>query len=326
MSAAGPLRWGLLSTARINDAILAGAAATPAARVTAVASRDRNRAESYAHAHDLERAHGSYEALLADPDVDAVYVSLPNGLHVPWAVRGLEAGKHVLCEKPLSADPAEVATAFDAAVRAGRILMEGFMYRHHPQTARMVELVRDGAVGVVSVIRASFGFRLDDPTDVRLSPELAGGALMDVGCYCVSAARLLTAAEPVQAYAVARLSDRGVDVRLSGTLRFEDGVVAQIDCFFDQAIRRSLEVFGTEGTLTAHDPWGGGRLELRRHGATEDIPAPVVDAYALELENVAAAARGDARPLLGRDDAVGQARTIAALYRSAASGQAVDVT
>src|SRR5436190_11712739 len=171
------MRLGILPTARINRAVLTGARLSERVEVVAVASRDSARAEAYAHEHDIERAHGSYEALLEDPGVDAVYISLPNSLHVPWSIRALEAGKHVLCEKPLDRRPEEVERAFDAAGRAGRILTEAFMYRHHPQTKRLAELVASGAIGALRLVRSSFSFTVADEANVRLSAELDGGSL-----------------------------------------------------------------------------------------------------------------------------------------------------
>src|SRR5262245_43995156 len=181
------MRLGILSTARINRLVIPGARAADGVELVAVASRDRARAEEYAREWQIPRFHGSYEALLEDPGVDAVYISLPNGLHVEWSIRALEAGKNVLCEKPLDRRPAEVERAFDAADRSGRILMEAFMYRHHPQTRRLVELVQEGAIGELQLIRSAFSFTITNPdTNVRTQPALDGGSLMDVGCYCVS--------------------------------------------------------------------------------------------------------------------------------------------
>ena len=177
------LRWGLLSTANINVEIIAGAAETDAAEIVAVASRDAERARRYAEERGIPTAHGSYEALLADDSVDAVYVSLPNGLHHEWTMKALAAGKHVLCEKPYSRRPAEVEEAFAAAAAAGLVLMEAFMYRHHPQTREIERIVKDGEIGRVVFVAATFTFPLTDLTNVRALPELDGGALMDVGCY-----------------------------------------------------------------------------------------------------------------------------------------------
>ncbi len=176
------MRWGLLSTAAINAAILGGARETDAAEIVAVASRDLARAEGYAREHGIERAHGSYEALLEDPDVEAIYVPLPNSMHVPWSVRALEAGKHVLCEKPLTRRVAEAEQAFAAAERSGRLLAEAFMWRHHPQTRRLRELLDEGVIGRLRLIRAVFSFPLREAENIRLDAELDGGGLMDVGC------------------------------------------------------------------------------------------------------------------------------------------------
>jgi len=313
------VRWGILSTANINRLVLAGAAASDDVDVVAVASRDAERAQAYAAEHGIERSYGGYDALLADPDVEAVYIPLPNGLHVEWSIRALEAGKHVLCEKPLSRRAADVERAFDAAARADRLLMEAFMWRHHPQTRRLQELVAGGAIGALRHIRATFSFPLHDPGDVRLSAELDGGGLMDVGCYCVSGARLL-AGEPERAFAEQVLGGDGVDVRLAATLRFPGDVLAQFDCGLDLPGRDELEVIGEDGTLFLDDPWHcrATGIELRRaDGARELIEVPAADPYQLELENLGDAIRGRAQPLLGRADALGQARTIEALYRAA---------
>jgi predicted dehydrogenase len=312
------LRLGLLSTANINRLVIAGARASDDVEVVAVASRNEARAEAYAREHGIPRAHGSYEELLADDGVDAVYVSLPNSLHVDWSLQALEAGKHVLCEKPLARRPEEVERAFDAAERAGRVLAEAFMYRHHPQTKRVAELVRDGAVGEPRAIRAVFSFPLADVENIRMKPELEGGALMDVGCYCVSGARLL-AGEPERVYGEQRLGGGGVDTTFAGVLRFPGDVVGVFHCSMDLPSRQELEVLGTEGTLLVQAPWRvdfGGDVLLNG----ERVDVPEADSYRLELEDLAAAARGEREPLLGREDALGQARALDRLYSSAESG------
>ena len=320
------LALGILSTAKINLAVLTGARLSDRVDVVAVASRDAARAEAYAAEHGIERAHGSYEALLEDPGVEAVYISLPNSLHVPWSVRALEAGKHVLCEKPLDRSPAEVERAFDAADRAGRILMEAFMYRHHPQTKRLAELVGDGAIGELRLVRSSFSFLLSDETNVRLRPELDGGALMDVGCYCLSGTRLL-AGEPEAVSAQQVVGPTGVDVRFAATMSFPGGALAHFDSAFDLADRGGLEAVGSEGTIVVRDPWliREAALELQRGDDVERIEVAQANRYQLELENLADAIRGEAEPLLGREDALGQARAIDALYRAAETGQVVRI-
>jgi xylose dehydrogenase (NAD/NADP) len=321
------LRWGLLSTAKINGAILHAARETDEAEVVAVASRDGERAQAYAKEWGIPRAHGSYEALLADPDVDAVYVSLPNALHVEWTIRALEAGKHVLCEKPMDRRPEEVERAFEVAERTGRVLTEGFMWRHHPQAQRLSELLGEGAIGAVRTIRASFGFTMTREGDVRGIAALDGGSLMDVGCYCVSGARLVAGGDPTAVRAEQVLSPGGVDVRMVGVLRFPGDVLAHFDCGLDVAPNHHLEVVGETGTLFIADPWHCREpgIELRSGGETRRIDVASVNPYRCQLEDMAAAVRGERAPRLGRDDAVGQARTIAALYRAAAAGEPVAV-
>ncbi|MET0687072.1 MAG: Gfo/Idh/MocA family oxidoreductase [Solirubrobacteraceae bacterium] len=317
------LRLGLLSTAAINRSLLGGARVAEGVEVVAVASRDRERAEAYAAEHGLGRAHGSYEALLEDPEVDAIYVPLPNSMHVPWSIRALEAGKHVLAEKPLTRRPEEAGAAFDAADRAGRVLAEAFMWRHHAQARKLQELVAAEAVGPLRMIRSAFSFDIfakpDRAGDVRLQAGLDGGALMDVGCYCVSAMRLL-AGEPEAVAAHQVLGGDGVDVRLSATLRFAGDVLGVLDCGFDMVPTAFLEVVGTKGSLFLGDPWHSRstRIEIRRPGGKEVVEVPPGDPYAAELADFAAAVRGERPHPFGRADAVGQARAIAALYDAAA--------
>jgi predicted dehydrogenase len=307
------VRWGVLSTARINRKVLAGARAADGVEVIAVGSRDRERGEAFAAEHGIDRVHGSYEDLLADPEVEAVYIPLPNAMHVPWSVQALGAGKHVLVEKPLSRSGAEAEAAFDAAAKADRLLVEGFMWRYHPQTEALVRLA--GEIGPLRVVRAAFGFPLgDDPGNVRLQSELDGGALMDVGCYCVSALRLLCG-EPERARGEQILAGDGVDGRFAGTLRFPGGVLGTFDCGFDVPPRGVIEMVGEGGTVVSEDPWHGTEPRLLRDGEPVDVEQ--ADPYRLELEDVSRAVRGGPPPRLGREDAVAQARVIEALYASA---------
>jgi xylose dehydrogenase (NAD/NADP) len=318
--------WGFLSTANINRKVLAGARESGAVDVVAVASRDQARADAYAREHRIERAHGSYEALLEDPEVEAVYISLPNSLHVDWSIRALQAGKHVLCEKPLTRREREAEEAFDAADDAGRILMEAFMYRHNPQTRRLTELVGEGAIGRLQLVRAAFSFPVQGEGNVRLNAALDGGSLMDVGCYCISGARLL-AGEPERVYGEQVVEDAGVDVLFCGTMRFEGGVVAQFDSGLFLPHRDELEAIGDEGSLFLDDPWHctSPGILLRREDGEEAIPVEAADSYRLEIENMSAAIRGEAEPLLGRKDALGQAGALEALYRSAGEGVPVSL-
>ncbi len=318
--ATSTLRWGLMSTARINDRVLAAAALSDRAEIVAVGGRDGAVTQAYARQHGIERAHASYEALVSDPEVDAVYISLPNGLHIEWSIRALEAGKHVLCEKPLSPHPEDVEAAFEVAEREGLVLSEAFMWRHHPQTHELLRLVREGAAGPIRVVRAQFSFVLSGTADIRLDPELEGGALMDVGCYCVSAIRAI-AGEPLSLAGEEVLGPSGVDLVFAGTARCPDDVLAHFDCGFAMPYRAGIEVAGEDGVIVVRDPWHATEpgIEVHREDGVERIDMPHADSYQLELENVADAISGAAPLLLGRDDALGQARAIEALYRSAGS-------
>ena len=323
------VKWGIVSTANINRLFLAGACQSDSVEILAVASRDQAKADEYAKSNDIERAYGSYDALLNDPDVEAVYISLPNSLHVESTINALEAGKHVLCEKPLSRHPAEVERAFDIAEHNDRLLMEAFMWRHNPQTHRLTELIQQRAVGRIRIIRAAFGFVAPDPQDVRLDPKLDGGALMDVGCYCVSGARLI-AGEPERVASEQALGGQGdgVDVAFAGVMRFKDDVTAHFDAGLALASQDLLEVVGDEGTLRLNDPWHcrqAGIDVIRFDDSIERIEVEPTNSYRLEAENMSAAIRGEAQLLLGREDAVGQAKAIEALYKAADTGQTVSL-
>jgi predicted dehydrogenase len=314
------VRWGILGPGDIAHRLLADSGRAANFSVVAAGSRNLDRAQTFAAKHGIAQAYGSYEALLADPEVDAVYIGVPNSLHHPMTMLALEAGKHVLCEKPYSRHPEQVAEAFDAADAAGLHLMEAFMWRHAPQTRRFMELLPE--VGDLQSIRSTFAFAMAKTADVRLEPGLDGGSLMDVGCYAVSGSRMVAGTEPVAVFGEQTIGPSGVDVRFSGMLRFESGVVSEIVAGFTSN-QRSLEAVGSKGTLLSRDPWQGELGGLELNGAAE----PVVpdDAYRLEMESLSAAILGRAKPLLDRADALAQARTIEALYRSAASGQAVSL-
>ena len=321
------IAWGILSTARIAGRLVEGARAAGDAEVVAVGSRNERSAQAFADAHGIPRAHGSYEALLADPDVEAVYIPLPNSMHVEWTMRALEAGKHVLCEKPMDRRPEQVTRAFDLAQARGLVLSEAFMWRHHPQTARLRSLLDDGAVGDVRLVRACFSFVLAGDVDVRLDPALDGGALMDVGCYAVSGVRFVAGGEPLSVAAETVTGPSGVDVRLGGLLRFDGDVVGMIDCGLDLPSRGELEIAGSEGRIVLTDPWHciDPRIVVERGFEREVVDIAPADSYGLELDDMAAAIRGERAPLLGRANALGQSRTIDALYRAAAEGHAVPV-
>jgi xylose dehydrogenase (NAD/NADP) len=321
-----PVRWGIISTAHINRLVIPPAQASPKVDLVGVASRDQDRADAYAAEWGIPRAYGSYDALLADADIEAVYISLPNTTHVEWSIRAVEAGKHVLCEKPMDSNPEKVAEAFDAAERAGKLLMEAFMYRHNPQTRRLQELLSDGAIGELRLVRSCFSYGLYDADNIRLRPDADGGALMDVGCYCISGSRLV-AGEPELVYGQQWRGPSGTDWVFVASLRFPGDVLGQFDCGTAMPNRDELEAIGSEGSLFLDDPWHCHRpvIELRRDDGVERIELEPADSYGLELENLSDAVRGEGEPLLGRGDAVAQARVIAGLRRSAETGAQVEL-
>jgi D-xylose 1-dehydrogenase (NADP+, D-xylono-1,5-lactone-forming) len=321
-----PVRWGILSTAHINRLVIPPAQESSKIDLVAVASRNQEAADQYARTWQVPRAHGRYEALLEDAAVEAIYISVPNSLHVEWTIKALEAGKHVLCEKPFDQRPERVEETFDVAEREGRLVMEAFMYRHNPQTAKLIELVEGGAIGSLQTIRAAFSYSLYDAENVRLRADVEGGALMDVGCYCVNSSRLL-GGEPERVYGEQVVGPTGVDVRFHGMMRFPSGGVSQWDCGMVMPERDELEAIGDEGSLFLDDPFHClvPGIDLRRDGESERIEIELADSYGLELENLSDAIRGEGKPLLGREDAVAQARTIEALHRSAESGTPIQL-
>jgi predicted dehydrogenase len=321
------LRWGLLSTARINRALIPPLKASARNRVMAVASREPAKAESYAAEWGIPRVFGSYEALLADPEIDVIYNPLPNHLHAGWTIRAVAAGKHVLCEKPLALSVQEVDAVAAAAARAGRVVMEAFMYRHHPQTWQVKELVAGGAIGDLQLIRGAFSFTLTRPNDVRLRPEWGGGALWDVGCYPVSYARLL-AGEPAEVFGRQRPGPSGIDEVFVGQLEFPNGAQAQFDCGFRAPFRAQLEVVGSAGVIEVPVPYKPGlseSLRLRRDDHTETLAVAGQDLYSGEVENMADAILDGAAPRVSLADSRANVAALTALYQSAREGRPVRV-
>lgn len=321
------LRWGLLGTARINRMVIPPLRASAGNRLLAVASRDPAKAAAYAREWGIERAHGSYEALLADPGIDAVYVPLPNHLHAEWTIRAARAGKHVLCEKPLALSVAEVDAVEAAARESGVVVAEGFMYRHHPQTLKVKELVEGGAVGSVRLVRGTFSFVLDRPNDVRWRPEWGGGCLWDVGCYPLGFARFVLGAEPVEVAGAQVVGPGGVDETFVGQLVFPGGVLVQVDAGFRSGPRTAFEIAGTEGTILVRQPWRpeGLPILLTRGGETAEIAAGGEDRYLLEIEDLAACARTGRAPRVTLAESRGNVAAIVALLRSAREGRVVRV-
>ena len=240
---------GILGTAKIARAFAAGVGPSKAVTVTAVASRDPVKAGRFASEYDILTAYGSYEQLLDDPAIDAVYIPLPNGLHAEWCIRAAAAGKHVLCEKPLAATAADVKAMFAAAQRHSVQLVEAFPYRSQPHAGKLKGLIDAGAIGRVVSIQAAFGFTLTDPANIRFDPSLAGGALMDAGTYPVSLVRWLAGERPNRVYATAQWHATGVDQTLIASLEHRSGLMAQISCSFTTGVHRQALIAGTDGVI-----------------------------------------------------------------------------
>jgi predicted dehydrogenase len=326
-----PLTVGVLGTAAIaRDAVIPAIAASDHA-VGAIASRDGDRAAAFAAAHSIPRSYGSYEALLDDDELDAVYVPLPNGLHAEWTTRAADAGLHVLCEKPLAVDAAEAREVVDHCEDRGVTLMEGFMYRYHPRTERVLELV-ERELDDVRTVSSTFRFPLyDRPDDVRLDPDLGGGSLMDVGCYPVSLARAVLGT-PDRAYAHANdTRNAGVDTEFAGVLEYADGRSAQVASGFDTQLVQRYRIDATNGWIAVERAFAAPddepveltyEIDDRRGVETFD---PVYQ-YRLQVEHFADCIDDDTAPLTGGAEAISNMRVIDALAESAAGGGAVDVS
>ena len=301
-------------------------------QVVAIASRQREKADACAARHGIPRAHGSYEALLADPDVEAVYVPLPNHLHAEWTLRALDAGKHVLCDKPAALTFADASRMAEAARRAERRLMEGFMYRHHPQHARVAEIVGSGDIGEPVHFRGTFTFPADarHRDTYRFRPDEGGGALFDVGVYPLNAARLHFGAEPIAVVAGAAIdAASGVDRHLVGVLEFDNGRTATVEGGFDQTFTIRYEIAGAGGVVTTERAFQPGdapvTLTIRKGDDVRTETVAGTNHYAREIEHFGACVRDPARPLWPGEDGAAQARVAEALRRSIAERRRVEV-
>lgn len=321
------LRWGIISTARIAiRRVIPALLRSQTGTAVAIASRDLARAREVAAKFQIPQTYGSYEALLADRDIDAVYNPLPNSLHPEWTIRAAQAGKHVLCEKPLAVDAAQAQTMVEACRKAGVLLQEAFMYRYHPQIDQLRQLVTSGAVGAPWLVRSAFTFSVRSEDDIRLNAALGGGGLLDVGCYCVSISRLLLG-EPRAVTASAAL-EQGVDVRLAALLTFAAGT-ALFDCGLRLPYRQFCEVVGAGGTITLPRPFqpedDPALLLVRRGEHEERVEIPGTNQYTLMLDHMGSCILQGRRPHFSAEDAVANVRVLDALRLAATSGTTVFV-
>jgi predicted dehydrogenase len=339
------LRIGILGCANIARQFARDVAPSDAVRIVAVASRNAAAAQAFAAAHGIGRHHASYEALLADVDVDAIYIPLPNSLHAQWAIQALRSGKHVLCEKPLALTLAQAQAMFDAAKAHGVMLLEAYPYWFQPQTGAMLELLQSGAIGAVRSVQASFGFTLANPlNNIRLNPALGGGALLDAGSYPLSLIRLAMGTAPRRVQADASWGESGVDIAMTATLHYADGRRAQMACAMDSANHRRATIVGTLGTIeteylnhtstqTSGHPHGylPSQLRVRRGIANsvgfEEVTCGVGSGFRFAAEAFArVVAESDFAAIERAAQAsLDIAATLEALAASARLGRAVDV-
>jgi D-xylose 1-dehydrogenase (NADP+, D-xylono-1,5-lactone-forming) len=320
------LNWGLLSTARINRALIPPLRESKRNQLAAVASRTRESADNYARDWKIPQAYGSYEELLADPEIDVIYNSLPNHLHAEWTIKAMQAGKHVLCEKPLALRVEDVDAIQAAAQRHGRVVQEAFMYRHHPQTLRVLELVRSGALGTLKLIRGSFSYILSRESDVRNQPDLGGGSIWDVGCYPISFARTLVGEEPLEVFGWQVIGPTGIDETFVGQMKFANNIHMQFDCSFVTHFNNYMEIVGDQGILDIPQPAKPRTEEniyLTRDDQTETIEFKSDMLYLYEVEDMADAILLGRAPLISLEDSRGNIKTILAFIESARMGQPV---
>jgi D-xylose 1-dehydrogenase (NADP+, D-xylono-1,5-lactone-forming) len=335
------LRWGILGTGNIARQFSAGVNACQRGRLMAVGSRSEDSARQFAGAYGIPVVHGSYDATLADPAIDAVYVSLPNSMHHQWTIKALRAGKHVLCEKPLAASAAEAREMFDEARRAGRVLVEGFMFRAHPLTHAFMKAIADGAIGQVRLIRTSFCYRTTRIAgNIRFDSTLAGGALMDIGCYCINFSRMVAGAEPEIMQAAAQLHPSGVDEVTVGFMQFGGGLLASFTCGMSVQADNAAHICGTEGYIEVPVPWKPPVRQAawtvarstppRMDQPASKAPAPPpremfhvdagADLYALEADHFAATILDGDRPLMTEQDSLGNMRVLDEMRRQVGVG------
>jgi len=314
------LSWGLLSTAKINRALIKPLVASRRTRLLAVASRSQTSADAYAREWNIPRAHGSYEALLVDPEIDVIYNSLPNNLHAEWTIKALRAGKHVLCEKPLALTLNEVDSMVAIAKETGKVLAEAFMYRHHPQTLKVKEIVDGGALGKLQMIKGSFTFALAREGNFRFQKEMGGGSIWDVGCYPISYARMVVGAEPLEVFGWQVTGPGGSDETFVGQMRFANDVHMQFDCGFKSPLHSFIEIVGTDGTLNIPVPFKPGlkeRIYLTHGDKTETIAIKGQELYLGEVEDMCDAVLLGKVPRISLTDSRGNVATILALLESA---------
>lgn len=319
----GTVRWGILSTANINRKVIPAINASKRGKLIAVASRDRDKSENYASTWNIPISYGSYEALIESKKVDAIYISLPNHLHAEWSIRAMRAGKHVLCEKPITISMQELDHMIMVSKETGCILTEAFMYRHHPQTKIAMSYIKEGKLGEIFAIHSIFNFRLNRINDVRRKPEYGGGSLWDVGVYPVSFANMAFNGSPKWVQGYQTLGESGTDEIFTGSLFYSNGGYAQISSSFQSPFYTYAAVIGTEGIITFTRPFtdvDSPERKLLFHpqkGTQQEISIPDEYLYAGEIEDMHNAILNSQPPFLSLEDSKRNIKTILSLYTSA---------
>jgi xylose dehydrogenase (NAD/NADP) len=325
---ASRLSWGFLSTAKITNALVGPLHSSRRNQLLAIASRTQNRADEYARKHKIKRAYGSYSELLADQEIDVIYNPLPNHLHSEWTIKAIQAGKHVLCEKPLALSLVEVDAIIAAADQHGKTVSEAFMYRTHPQTLKVQEIVSSGKLGLVRMVRGTFTYSMTDPEDYRWKPEMGGGGLWDVGCYPLSYTRSLLRMEPMEVFGWQKTGPTGVDEQFVAQLRFPGDVFAQFDCSTRIPQHVFMEIVGEQATLIIPNPFTPDlkeKLYLTRDGKVVIIAVNGIGCYVGEVEDMADAVLLGKSPLVSLLDSRANTAAILALIESARTGKPVDI-
>lgn len=317
---AAQIRWGVLGCARIaRIQVIPAILRCENATLQAVASRDAGKLAEFENLFGQFTRHDSYAALIDDPDVDAVYLPLPNSMHCEWAIRAMQAGKHVLCEKPLAMNAEEALRMIEVARECGVLLMEAFMYRYTTRTRQITEILQSGVLGQIRSINASFRFLLDRENTIKENPTLGGGALYDVGCYPLNLIGLVTGRMPVSCV-VECDKHNGVDINLSAILRYDDGLIASLHCGFNAFGRMHSEIIGTLGMLESTDTFldNAGELILHTQTGKEVIPVPASDRYGEEIHDFSAAIQQKRQPLLSLEESLRNMRILDLLHAQVA--------
>jgi xylose dehydrogenase (NAD/NADP) len=328
MSTSRSLRWGLLGTARINRALIEPIKLSKNSILSAVASRSRTKAEDYANTWGIPRFHASYEDLLSDPEIDVIYNSLPNSLHAEWSIKAMQLGKHVLCEKPISTSIREMDAIIATANKTGTVIAEAFMYRHHPQTILVKQMINDGEIGKLQSICGSFCYTNNRSADPRFDPDLGGGSLWDVGCYPINYARYITDNEPDEVYNHQITGLTGIDLLCIGQLHFSSGIIFQFECSFISPNKALMEFTGDKGRLIVLEPYKPGirtKLIFEIDGQQKSLNIKGAKLYQGEVEDIENAILKGISPRISLEDSKANIAVIEALYKSARFAKAIKI-